>query len=1354
MIKRKIAVLVVLLLAIIQAKSQNPDFQLFNTTNTSTFTGNNFKTIAIGKSGFIWAGTQYQGLYRFNPLTFTWTKSPELVNVFINDIKPDKNGGIWIAQSGQSGTVGGGSNIAGGINYFTDPFATSFFYSITPGGGLTSRNVRSLWVDTDRVNVSATLPRIWGAQGTFITSSNTAAGGISQGLNGVTNYFNKITNGLQVVPYVNSFGAGTPSCISIGGNKNECWVGTTTNFGKSQLIRYHPLGSYGTFLGVYDNTNVSVLPAGFKPNVIYFDAEGRQWVGLAFGGVVVKEGSVWTSINMPTIFPVGTTVNINAMAGDDEGNIYIGTNNGLVLYSGGSLISTGSYELLTTADGLPSNNITGIATDNKGGTILLASDNGVAFWKKKKRIDVKLVWDNSFPQSGPKPKGVAADGVSRLYLKIRRANDTIPVYKDVEVSIKSFNGSAGTLFGRLKKADTLNLLKYSNEANTGTGTKINRTDSTSKGEYWFWYVAPDDFSLTSTSIYSHVSERKDTVKVLVTYLNNTKDSVNFLVKVVRPPLVLVHGLASYPEAWDSFSHTINIPFVSSNLFKYKKAMKMSGRALFTDNAITMLGGDLPNVPLLSSLQGNIDEIRKIGFAANQVDYVCHSMGGIMIRTTIQYGVDKYYADDAATYKFNNYGKGFVHKLITINTPHNGSPVGDAVHDFVPQAPDWIHSILNYFYQKYPNRPFPFDFILPVNNVPPIKFDASPAVSNLSVSKNAGSVRMVATPVKYHMIVGDVDLISNQVASTLAGLDKYLSLITNVLEAARAVLPPPTKTTLTAFLRLTQAAQAPAFLEWYSAQKNFPNFLGDGDLVVPLASQLARLSETLPNVSKFYNTANINAWHSGMLGRPDVGERVLDLLNTNLSNTAFADVIPANGDPEPGVVSRPSSGLSTVSLGPTIYDTSKIVIISPLKGSNTLADSILQVQFRLKDTINLAYVKVHFQDKDTFIFQRTALQQVGVKVTAELGGRQLLWAIAVYDNPAGTSGYIDTLALSVGNLATLQGFRATPHISEQIVGLPFYPVYEVKYNNTWVGLPVDDNNIQLSIAQPATVAYDPVSHAFTAQSEGFAQVYIQYKGFSDTISLNNTLPLFYNCINTSIAGGSFKNPATWSKGMVPGICDSVIISTGHTVIVDTTLTCRSIRINNGATLTLNNPGSFIHIGQTDDGKDFLDNYGTLNISNGIIALHGSIKFNASSTFNMTGGKLTIDGNTGLKETAVLDGGYLFEAVQGMQSFNFSGGTLEIVDPPYGASTQAISCPYNFGPLSILSFGNGISTTASANPDGFGGDFFPSIIGKLVINASTKTGNRQLVNKKSLTIRGSCDVRAGSGLVIKAVFNVIP
>ncbi len=1333
--------------------AQSPDFSIFNTANTSVFTGNNFKCIAIGKDGEIWAGTQYQGLYKYNHLIYAWEKSPDLTNVFINDIKADKNGGIWVAQSGISGQSGGASNIAGGISYYQDAFfSPNNFYTFGSGGGLTSRNVRSLWIDTNRVNVVATLPRVWAAQATFLTSSNTNAGGISGGLNGTSDYFTKVTNGLQVVPYVNQFNAGTPSCDAIGGNRDEVWVATRQNFNASQILRFHPLNIKGTLLGRYDYTTVPVLSSTFRANAIYFDNEGRRWIGLNFGGLVVNTGTVWKAVNMADLLPAGIVINNNAITGDDEGNIYIGTSNGLLVYEGGPVDVSSSYTQYTTADGLSSNNVTGIAADNANGRILLATDNGIAFWQKNRRISAKLVWDNSFPAVSQKPKGVVADGVSRLYIKVKRGSDTVPVFKKVEVIMNGYTDNAATLRGRVKKADTLKLATYSNEANSGTLIETNRTDSTAKGEYWFWYVSPEDFCLNELSSDAYSPERKDTIKVRVTFNNDTKDSINLFVRIVRPPLVLVHGLASSPAAWDSLKYNASTSFLQSDLFKHKYAIQLDGRGSFIQNVIQLMGGDMAlgeNENRLNTLQGNIDEIRKMGFAANQVDFVCHSMGGSVGRSVLRWRNDKYKADGG--YKYNNYGKGFMHKMILANSPSHGSPIPDATHEFLPQAPAPVNAILEQWFNFRHSDQMPWDFLAPDYTGGNVTFDVSPAVNNLQVSPSKGGVRQVATDVKYHMIVGDVDWISSSTASVIASADQYIELFNNVLTIARDIVPPPAKNTLTGFLALGKTARALSFLEWYSANKGFPNFLGDGDLIVPLGSQTARQSVNELHITKFNNSPGsiMDAWHSAVLGRVDVGKRILDLINTKRSSNFFADQIPPNLDPDP--TPRPAGNTSI--LATTVnYDTTKVALWWPSRNSSSFTDSNLTIRFRLKDTAGLTYIRINFQGTDTFNFGRNAIQQFTIKPTAYFTGRQKLWLMAIYDKTDGTKYYIDTLGINISNLATLQGFRAVNKHGLVVAGTPYKPEYEVKYNNYWLPLASNDPGISAAFDTVGIINYDVPTASFNAVKEGFVQAYVSYKGFTDSINLTAELPLNSNCINRTVAGGSFKNPAIWSKGTVPDICDSIIIQQGHAVTADTSVTAASLRINSGGTLTISNALVKLQLGEKDQATNMIDNYGTLSVSNGLLTVNGHLKLNTGSTFNMTGGSIILNGNTGDVYTSLANGNAIFEAATGMAAFHFSNGSLQITDPPLGALSQSVNCPYDFGNASTLILGNGVSVNSSNNSDGFGGAAFPGKIGKLVVNAVTRNGNRQFVSKKALTVKGSADVRAGSGILLKAPMTV--
>jgi len=1130
------------------------------------------------------------------------------------------------------------------------------------------------------------------------------------------------------------------------------WVASRQNFGKSQLLRFHPLNIKGTLLGAYDYINIPVLSSTFRVNAIYFDNEGRRWIGLNFGGLVVNTGSVWKTVNMPGLLPPGVVINNNAITGDDAGNIYIGTSNGLLVYEGGSVDAASSYTQYTMLDGLPSNNVTGVAVDNSNGRILITTDNGVVFWQKNRRIDARLVWDNSFPAVEQKPKGVTADGVSRLYIKVKRGNDTIPAFKKVEVFITGFSENNATLTGRVKKADTFQLTTYTNEANSGTLTETSRTDSTVKGEYWFWYVSPEDFCLNELSNNAYSPERKDTVKIRVTYNNDSKDSVNLLVRVVRPALVLVHGLASSPAAWDSVRYNPSTTFLQSDLFKHKHAIKLDGRASFIENVVLLTGGDMTlgsGENKLNTLQGNIEAIRKMGFAANQVDFVCHSMGGSVGRSVLRWRPDKFYAD--GNYKYNNYGKGFMHKMILANSPNHGAPVPDVTHEFLPQAPAPVNLILEQWFNFRHSDQMPWDFLAPDYTGGAVKFGASPAVINLQVSFSKGGVRQQATNVKYHIIAGDVNWLSSSTASVIASADQFVELFNNVLTIARDILPPPAKNTLTGFLALGKTARALTFLEWYSQSKNYPNYLGDGDLIVPIGSQTAKLSVNELHITKFNNSpgAIMDAWHSGILGRVDVGKRILDLINTKRSSSFFANQIPANNDPDP----TPRPALIAAPLSTTVvYDTSKIAMWLPARNGNTYTDSNVTVRLRLKDTAGLAYIRINFQGTDTFNFGRNAVQQFSIKPTALFTGRQLLWAMAIYDKPDGTKYFIDTLGIHISNLATLQGFKAVDDQAVVVAGIPYRPQYAVRYNNQWMPLANNDPHLTISFDTAGIITYDTASASFNAGKEGFVQAYVTYKGIVDSINLTAVLPLYHNCINKTLSGGSFKNPAVWSKGIVPGICDSIVIQQGHAIAADTSVKAFSLRINLGGTLNLNNAAIKIELGEKDQATNMIDNYGILNISNGSLTVNGRLKLNTGSSFNMTGGNIIVNGNTGDAYTSLSNGNALFEAAPGMTAFSFSSGTLQLTDPPWSSLSQAINCQYNFGPNSTLVLGDGISAKTSNNSDGFGGTLFPNTIGRLIIHAVTRSGNRQFVNKKVLSVKGGVEVKTGSGIILQAPLNV--
>lgn len=1238
-------------------------FQHFTQANTLAFTTNNFHCIGVGEKNELFAGSQYGGLYKYDDSIKVWIKSVHLTNVFINDIKRDANGGIWIAQSGTQGTTGGASSIAGGINYFPERFDQGMvFYSVpgtTTGGGLPSRNVRALWVDTvSTPNPKAGLPRLWASMNTYITSGSTSAGGIAFGVNPTANFFNTKRKGLQVFPF--ALPSGTPQCDAIGGDDKEVWISARTNFGNSQIIRYHPSGSENSFLGTYTHLNTpDGLFSGFRANAIHFDPEGRRWIGFNGGGFAVEHLGNWKRITDPLIFPAGAIVNNNAITHDEYGYVYIGTSHGLLIFNGGSAVDNPvGWTHLTTEDGLLSNNVTGVAYDYKNGRVLLTTNAGISFMTPSYKIDVSMQWDNSFPGKRGNPFGVAADGVSRIYLKIKAPKDSSQPVEKVEVSIADYSASESTLRGSLKNANYLTLQLYDEDANTGTTRSVSRTDghpTAGDGSFWFWYKSPEDFSGDSTGTFALQTQRYDSVKIVLTYTNQVKDSIIYKIRIVRPPLLMVHGLASGPSTWANLRHTNGSTlFINSPLWLHKRALVMSGRNLFVQNARLLLGGDAGLDTArdnMNTLQGNIAYLRSMGYACNQVDYLCHSMGGIMIRMAMGIFPEKFFAGAGSPYEYKTYSKGFTHKIITVNTPHNSSPVADLVDEFMPAAPPYLRDLFRLWYRATPNAQQPFDFIEPkvsagFNPFSPSdwstidSFVASPAVKNLQINdfrrgQRAG-INLKENHARHHMIYGNGHpaQISEANATTLRELKSTFDLLNNMMDCILSLpLPPNVENTVKGFRALGTVVGALAFWEWYCAQLGYPDYLANSDLIVPLASQVARIPQpdAKPYITRFEGSS---AMHTTILGRDDVGSRILSLLNSKVSSALFNDVLPANTDPDPvsitqnrmelqAILQQSLKAYNPLSTG-TFYNKSRIEILQPSAAATLDAGTQLQVQIQLKNGSQHIYTRIHCMGIDSF----NTINTVGNRnytfaVDPSLPGRQTITAIAAYRNAQqGVDYYVDTLSVQVTHPAPLQGFRVVQRQLSIKGGELYSPTYEARYNNQWIPI-APQEDMQVSVENEHVLAYYPAGLRFAGLRDGFTPVLFSYQGFRDTVLAEVTMPQASFCTNHTIASGNLSNPAIWSRGRVPAPCDVLTIQ--HAVVADSSMPANGIIIAPGASLTIA-AGITLTLGQPeDDGSTQLHNKGTLTIQNGHLEVRGHASAFAGSSFSMPKGTLTIRGN---------------------------------------------------------------------------------------------------------------------------------
>jgi hypothetical protein len=715
-------------------------------------------------------------------------------------------------------------------------------------------------------------------------------------------------------------------------------------------------------------------------------------------------------------------------------------------------------------------------------------------------IKAELIWDNSFPITNVKPQGVAADGVSRLYISVNKIDENAGLkIQNVTISLSNGSDNSTSMLGKVKAVSTPNI--YSLEANDANLITAN-SNSLPNNTCWFWYVAPDDFSENNYGENANKNQRTVVAHIIAQLSDGSTDNTDVKIAIVRPPLILAHGLASDATAWNEFKEL----FVNTSLFIYSNAISLEPHDPFNSNAYLLLNPYISSDGL-SSLQGNILKLRKLGFACNQVDYVCHSMGGCVLRTAMTTFKDKFYGLSGYSNDiFKSYEKGFVHKAITLATPHKNSPVADGITEYVPQATWEINLALSNLYKAFPNAPLIWDYIEPVNPgaLFSTSFQSTPAVKDLQVSDAAGGKNLGTTIVKNHLIAGDVDIYSPETAQSLAEFDHYLDLMDQILKTMLKFSVDPVKSYLKTLLVLEKTVRVFTFIEWYSEQKGFPNFLGDGDLVVPLNSQLAGLSSSSSNVTVFKNTAFLNSNHLNIKKRDDVGKRVKELLNTAINSSLFADVIPAT---PAGARLNNYAKENKISSGQIVqdYDDTKIKIIRPTRNVVLKTDSSVEVYFQLTDTSGLIYVETEFESESFTSISKAYNQGYVFQLDPNYIDKQLISVTAVYDKANGTESHTDTLSVNIIQENLLLDFEVLPKVATPKKDQLFYPKYLATYNTSVNDVANNDSSLKVIIADTSFVHYDINLHAFIAiMDTGSTYAAIDYRGKQDTIYFINTL----------------------------------------------------------------------------------------------------------------------------------------------------------------------------------------------------------------------------------------------------------
>ena len=257
-------------------------------------------------------------------------------------------------------------------------------------------------------------------------------------------------------------------------------------------------------------------------------------------------------------------------------------------------------------------------------------------------------------------KGAAADGTTQVILRIPASSAgqqfTVTVINDANSPSTSVANDGG-------------VFALGGSPSSAASSLVVTAVTTSAGaEAFAIYLAPVNFSRSSAD--NTLTTRSVTLQVS----SSSVVTGNASVTVARPPVVLVHGLWGSAASFDNFT-----PLITDAIFDVNYATY--------DNAITGITSTTPSYSKSSAIEAN-----SLGFAYNapsvlaqinnfianyrtsanvasvKADIVAHSMGGDVSRT--MFLLSNFLSNPT----FPTFGAGPINKLITIATPHLGTPV--------------------------------------------------------------------------------------------------------------------------------------------------------------------------------------------------------------------------------------------------------------------------------------------------------------------------------------------------------------------------------------------------------------------------------------------------------------------------------------------------------------------------------------------------------------------------------------------------------------------------------------------------------------------------------------------------------
>lgn len=246
---------------------------------------------------------------------------------------------------------------------------------------------------------------------------------------------------------------------------------------------------------------------------------------------------------------------------------------------------------------------------------------------------------NNLSTGGEERIGATADGASMLLIRCQFFGLDAPPKGNIELSI-SGQGTIGYLSPGVGEP----IPTYS-----GSNTINIQWVKTTAGIFGFaLYTPPLNYG------YELANNKPFMLRAVYNFPGTDKPYEKEInLELLKPPVALIHGMWSNKETWGPAFINYKGQF-ETFLIDYEK---LAARNFF----------DLGHV-VKNGVREIVHSYRLRRIAATRVSAICHSMGGLITR---QFFTDKKGAD---YFRKDNFGQGDIYKLVTLGTPHYGSPV--------------------------------------------------------------------------------------------------------------------------------------------------------------------------------------------------------------------------------------------------------------------------------------------------------------------------------------------------------------------------------------------------------------------------------------------------------------------------------------------------------------------------------------------------------------------------------------------------------------------------------------------------------------------------------------------------------